>query len=593
MGPWSFNISKENMALCVVLAAAFFFRVWGITHDLPYNYYPDERHFINRSLAFGSGDLNPHWFHKPSLYMYILFFEYGAYFVIGGILGWFASIDDFARHYFSDPSLFFIIGRMTTALFGVATVYLVYLIGRDYGKERIGLLAALFLAVTFGHVRSSHFVLTDVPTTFFTALSFLYLAKITETGKTRNYMLAGLFAGLGTATKYYSVILVPCLFLAHFLFHWRQGSDWWKKTVNVKIIGGVAAWGFGFFAGSPYNFLDPFWFKTAILPMFIGTGRATAAQSVFESDRLGSFLLAIPHIGGVLLSPTGMGFILGLLALAGVGYLGFRHSVKDLVLLSVPLTFILTAAYLAPFYAKSRHLNPIYPFLCLAAAIVMDKVLAGEWLKKRSWVVGLLCFVVVLPSGYQVFKFDYRISQKETRTHAKEWIEANIPPGTNILLDEHGPPLNNNRENLVELYQRAKQQTRPGPFTTHLERYVRYQLATVSGITYDITQIHHAWWKKKEEMQGSYTAVTDRDLDFGNPMRKRGVMPLEYYRSHGYEFFITTSEDYETYLEEPRKTNFPSTSTFYRDIFKKGVLVKEFRADRWYERGPVVKIFKL
>ena len=181
------------MALAVVA------RLWALAHDLPDVYYPDEQHWINRSVSFGSGDFNPHWFHKPAFYMYVLFFEFGLYYVVGQIIGLFHSVDDFARQYFTDPTIFFLLGRSTTALLGVATVYVTYLIGRTY-DERVGLLGSLFLAMTFGHVWYSHFALTDVPTTFFSTLSFLFIVKIYQTGKARDYVLAGLFAGLGTAT---------------------------------------------------------------------------------------------------------------------------------------------------------------------------------------------------------------------------------------------------------------------------------------------------------------------------------------------------------------------------------------------------------
>ena len=84
------------VAILVVAAAA---RLWGVAHDLPFVYYYDETHLMNRAVGFGKGDLNPHWFHKPALYMYVLFALFGAYFVLGRLTGRFASVDAFAVHY--------------------------------------------------------------------------------------------------------------------------------------------------------------------------------------------------------------------------------------------------------------------------------------------------------------------------------------------------------------------------------------------------------------------------------------------------------------------------------------------------------------
>jgi 4-amino-4-deoxy-L-arabinose transferase-like glycosyltransferase len=586
----SLTISKEQVFLLAIFGVALAVRLWGISHDLPYNYYPDERHFVNRALAFGSGDLNPHWFHKPALYMYILFFEYGMYYAIGRIFGWFVSVDDFARHYFIDPSAFFLLGRMTTVIFAIATVYVTYIIGRNYYNRRVGLIAALFLAITFGHVRSSHFVLADVPATFFTVLAFCFLMRVVDRGATRDYFLVGLFAGLGTATKYDSVTLLPCLYLAHLLFHSGKGSLRWKEWVSLRVLGGIVLWGLGFFLGSPYNFLDPHWIKS--LSYFAGeAGIPTGGHAILaKTERV---LMSFAHMWGIMVSPQGIGLILGLLAILGIGYLLSRRRPHDIVLLSAPLSFFFIASYLYPSYAQSRHLNPVYPLVGLMAALGLDWLLRRRSLERRRWVPGVVCLLAILSSVYHVAWFDYRISQKETRTLAKEWVEANIPAGTRILLDMHGPALNWSRQSLAELYEQANRETTPGPFTTHLERYIRYQLETVGGVTYDITQIHHAWWKGQEEMAGDTAAVTARDIDFGNPLWKRGVMPLAFYQANSYRYIITTSEDYELYLNGPRRATFPFTHAFYRDLFDQATLVKEFHPDPWHRPGPVVKIFRL
>ena len=79
--------NKRLLGALAVLAFGAAVRLWGVQHDLPHSYYPDEVHFVQRAVAFGSGDLNPHWFHKPALYMYLLFLEYGVYYCAGLLLG--------------------------------------------------------------------------------------------------------------------------------------------------------------------------------------------------------------------------------------------------------------------------------------------------------------------------------------------------------------------------------------------------------------------------------------------------------------------------------------------------------------------------
>ena len=61
----------SRWALAGILLLAAGIRLWGLFHDLPFSYFGDELHFMKRSMALGTGDLNPHWFHKPALFMYV------------------------------------------------------------------------------------------------------------------------------------------------------------------------------------------------------------------------------------------------------------------------------------------------------------------------------------------------------------------------------------------------------------------------------------------------------------------------------------------------------------------------------------------
>jgi len=271
----SYN-AKQYLALAMVLLTAFIVRFLGIFHDFPFTYFGDEEHFIRRSVAFGSGDLNPHWFHKPALYMYLLFFEYGLYFAVGTVLGWFGSVDDFARHFIADMSPFLFLGRLTTVVFAVGTVFFVYRIGTELRNTRTGLLAALFLTFCIGNFLSSVVVKADVPSTFFAIVSLLCILTLYRTGRLRDYVLAGLFAGLGTATKYYPIIMLIPMYVAHVLSARDLSLPWYRKVMDSKITAGGFACVGGFFIGSPYNFLDPTWIQNK-----------------------GSFLLTLHKVGAV------------------------------------------------------------------------------------------------------------------------------------------------------------------------------------------------------------------------------------------------------------------------------------------------------
>jgi len=162
-----------------------------------------------------------------------------------------------------------------------------------------------------------------------------------------------------------------------------------------------------------------------------------------------------------------------------------------------------------------------------------------------------------------------------------------------VLLDAHGPHLKMNRENLNRLYEKAKHLSVKGSFTSNLERYYHYRLEVVGGITYNLTQISHAWWRKKEDPKlASDPHQRFVDLDHGNPVVERGVNSFDQYLAEGFQYVVTTSGDYEPYLTGLRAKSFPTTHGFYVDLMNRGVLVKEFIPDAWNHSGPTVKIFR-
>ena len=96
---------------------------------------------------------------------------------------------------------FYVWGRAVTAILGTATVWIVYRAAMRWGA-RTALLAAVMIAVMPLHVRESHYVLTDVPVTFFVMLTFLLSLRAHERSTAWSFALAGAAAGLAGATKY-------------------------------------------------------------------------------------------------------------------------------------------------------------------------------------------------------------------------------------------------------------------------------------------------------------------------------------------------------------------------------------------------------
>ena len=177
--------------LALVVAGGFALRAWHLDHGIPYGAGVDEPVIIGRILhMMRSGDYNPHFFDYPGLYIYLQLLVGIARFLWGAIAGEWRSLAG------AGPEAFYLWGRSLTVLFGTATVALVYAAGRRWGRWQ-GVLAAGLFAVAPTAVREAHFVLTDTPLAFFTALALLLsLRALEEPGLTR-LALAGAAARPG------------------------------------------------------------------------------------------------------------------------------------------------------------------------------------------------------------------------------------------------------------------------------------------------------------------------------------------------------------------------------------------------------------
>src|SRR3989338_1739728 len=182
-----------------ILVAATALRATGLGFGL---HHPDEHLIINHALAFGTGDLNPHMFYLPTFFMYLLFGLFGLFYAAGSLMGAFSSPDDFLALFLRQPEIFYTLARSASVAFGVATVGLVYFLGKEFKNKAVGTWAALFLAVNFLHVRDSHFATMDIALTFFMTLSLYYTLRSLDRKDAAGHWKAVAAAAAAAAAKY-------------------------------------------------------------------------------------------------------------------------------------------------------------------------------------------------------------------------------------------------------------------------------------------------------------------------------------------------------------------------------------------------------
>jgi len=407
-----FRFSRETIFLFAILALALFLRLWGYGFGLPYLYHADEPIVVNHALAYGTGDLNPHFFKIPPLVSYLLFMCYGLYFTIGRGVGLFHFVRDFENLFYFDPSSFYLIARLVFGVcLGTLTVYLLYRTVKRFWGGQAALWTSFFLAVNFLHVRDSHYIYADIPLVWVLLAGMAVILKTEPEGSQPRmtnipwgHLFIGGLIGLATAVKYNGAFLaIPYLWMCL-----RNIS--WKKWPLCWFFAGIGAW-VTFGVLNPFAVLDHTFFLMEI------TAQSTANSGGFSWLHHLTYSLA-----------GGMGWPMLILALLGTSRALFGKDRRSQTLaVFVVGYYAVLCRFGQPF---DRYVLPLIPFMLILASEILLR------LKARSrlifWVV--LPFVV-LPSILKVVHWDRLMSQPDARTVAKEWVETHLPGKSRIALD--------------------------------------------------------------------------------------------------------------------------------------------------------------
>jgi 4-amino-4-deoxy-L-arabinose transferase-like glycosyltransferase len=593
-------------AFSAVLLIAAILRLWGLFHDLPFSYFGDELHFMKRSAALGTGDLNPHWFHKPAFLMYVLAGVDGLYYAAGRLAGRFDSTAAFGAHFLTTPGPFLLLGRMVVFLCGIATVFVVWRIARRvYGSVAAAFSAGLVAAVLAPMIASSQVIKSDVPAGLLMALSVLVYLRTREDRRWRWLLLATLLAGAAMGTHYYGIVLVPTFcFLELISPIFRRGEG--PRRAILRAASVPALFVLGFFLTSPYNFLDPAWprsvaeqLERAFLPHHEQVSFEPDSKVEFKPGTTAAWGGASMAFLRVIISPQSMGPPLTVLAAIGLAETLRRRETRwyGLLVLIPSAFFFLAAITVAAYHAQPRHLNAVYPLLATLAwpgALLLARAVPAARRQPRlaaGVAVGLVALASI-PSLLEAAATNQEITRLDSRLVSYRWTLTHLPAGARILVDDYGPILQPDRASLER--QRAVLATlKKGPFTQHqgtrLDLLRRYPPAEGRNID----ELGHQWWLPAEKTDEELRRNA-QDLDMGNPIVSRRPRTLAEYRAEGVRYVITNSEAQALYFH-PRRglaATFPSFVRFYRELRRLRPLAT-FDPATWRGKGPVIWIYDL
>jgi 4-amino-4-deoxy-L-arabinose transferase-like glycosyltransferase len=430
------DLAAPRLGLLLALGAAALLRVWSLHHGVPFSVEVDEPEVMERAVRMiKTADFNPHFFDYPSLYMYVEATVAVVRFLFGAMHGEWRSLAQ------ASTGDFYVWARAITAFAGTATVWLVYRIGMRW-DARTALLAASLLTVMPLHVRESHFVLTDVPATFFVTLTLLLTLRAWERPLLRRFALAGAAAGLAGATKYNAglVVLTPvlaCVLVGPGL----DAAERWRvrgRALAVTVAAMLAA----FLIAAPYTFLD--------LPTFLNQFARLASEyrtSVALPEPV--WLTGLKHLRNALdvrdVWPASA-FVIGpgsLVALGGLALglariLRGRDRARWLFVTAFVLVYFWFVSRQNIHYA--RYLLPLVPGLCLLSAAAIVEMLAklrrmGMSFQTVNIAVVFLTIVTIAAPAYTAIRFDADQGRIWTSQQAYDWIRTNVPRGESVVLE--------------------------------------------------------------------------------------------------------------------------------------------------------------
>jgi hypothetical protein len=554
-------------AALVVLAIAAAVRLWGIGFGLPYDLTADEPHHIIQALKVGAGSGGPlvrmwHTVGKGGL-DYVLFAEYGVLYAVWWLLGRVHGTRDFALAYLQDPTAFYLVGRVTIAALGALTCVWVFGLARRMYDERVALGAALLGALAYYHVAESHVINVHIAMACALWASLFVYSSFEARPRLWRLIVAGILCGTAIALAYTAGL--GLLMMAGAL--WSLGGRTNVEKLRLTAVLFVAAL-------IPIVFMSPELLSGAglLLQNFTGHTPAALAPGTPESSAdVRSAIDSVTIIGSVdwtaylliLLKPYNV--LLTLAAVVGAVD-GIRNHGRWPIVLTAGTVFFVLVVSASQRGQSERYLFPIAPALWILGSRGIEVLAAGHRIARRAG----LAAVAVIPLVF-IVRDDYTLSKPDTRVLAKQWIEANVPAGSRILMDGmrfrfvQSPPLTPDRQTI--------------------ERRLTSLEQSELSVPRDMLPLYRA---AAEHMPGP-------KYDLRSTVYGLEVEELDYYVRECYDYIVVSSFHEKRYASDGERRRYPRSAQFYEHIKSdpRFRVVYSVRPASWQHAGPELTVYRV
>ncbi len=412
---WQITVGRWTLLLLAVTALVVFFRVYRLS-SVPAEPFSDHAEKLLDVYDITQGQTHiffPRNTGREAFQMYLTV-------VVAWLFG---------------SGLSFLSLKIGTVICGLLTLPYLYLLGKEFGGKRIGLLAVLFAGIAYWPNVISRVGLRFTLYPFFAAPMLYYLIRGLRTRRRNDFILSGLFLGIGLYgyTSFRIVPLVVVVAFGIYLLHSQSKGNRQKAVIWLAILALMSLYVFlplarywqenpGIFSmrtfsrlGSTEQPLPGPWWQILVSNIWNGL-------RMFNWDNGEIWVHSIPH-------RPALDFVSAALFLIGVilvlsRYLRQRHWLDLFLLLSIPLLQLpstLSLAFPSENPSLNRPAGAIVPVF-LIVAIALDGLLTRLEVRKnrrvgmaRAWVVAL---VLVGLSSFQNFDLVFRQYDAEFRQGA-------------------------------------------------------------------------------------------------------------------------------------------------------------------------------
>ncbi len=325
-------------------------------------------------------------------------------------------------------------GRLMTVAFDLATLILLFAIIREMTGRRLGaLLGALLYGVFPMQVIYSHFMRTHVLSNLLCVLVIWLSMRALKHRHWWLFVIIGVVAGLGAATRYPMgiIVTIPCLFV---LFEAHPGYETWYRRFqkNTLYLLSGPLWlltgGFllGLFVGEPMLFLD---FHTVVhsilydnLPYVpAGAGKLFDLKPIWKY-----FSVLIPYATYPILW-----LVIYLAALYVVVRRSLSHIVLPLCLFAALYTYPMAKGYIVVF---ARQVMLLLPVFCIFVGLAAERLFARISNRLLRSGLAALLILFILPTLLFDWAYDHAMQQRDVRDLLRQDLAELVKTQSSITI---------------------------------------------------------------------------------------------------------------------------------------------------------------